>query len=134
MKNLFAALLTLISSAGFTQELNTFSNGDVADANLINDNFMTIDQRLKSIEQSSVTSASGSNSLEDWGAVGFDTVVIDCDVDSAELEKKWSEIGKKKGRVVVDIMGTCVLSQDLTNLFIFSQSLVDMDSSHSKSM
>ena len=42
MKKLFASLLMILSSLVSAQELHTFSNGEVADAEKINENFQYV--------------------------------------------------------------------------------------------
>ncbi len=50
MKRLLLTLPLLFPTALSSQELHTFSNGEVADAEKINENFVDVDQRLRAIE------------------------------------------------------------------------------------
>ena len=50
MKRLLLTLPLLCPTALSSQELHTFSNGEVADAEKINENFVDVDQRLRAIE------------------------------------------------------------------------------------
>ena len=105
------------------QELNSFSNGEVADAEKINSNFQVLDQRLDGVEEALAAPIFNDNSLLDWGALGFETVNIDCDSDPTDFEKKWRLIGEKRGRVTVNVSGTCVLTEE-SYFFIFSQHVI----------
>ena len=51
MKKLIAMLLLVSSPLAFTQELHTFSNGEVADAEKINENFSALLARIDQLEQ-----------------------------------------------------------------------------------
>ena len=50
MRCFILPLLLIIPTFAFTQELHTFSNGEVADAEKINENFADVDRRLGAIE------------------------------------------------------------------------------------
>ena len=115
-------LWALIAPIVSAQDLHTFSNGEVADADKVNSNFQALDQRLEAVEES-IAPRFGENSLEDWGAVGFDTIDIDCASDPTDFEKKWGLIGEKRGRVTVNVSGTCVLTEE-SYFFIFSQHVI----------
>lgn len=123
MFRLVHPLLLLLSTSAPAQELHTFSNGELADADKVNSNFQNLDQRLEAVEKSSAPLFFGDNSLEDWGAVGFETIDIDCGSDPQDFEKKWGLIGEKRDRVTVNISGTCVLSEE-SYFFIFSQHVI----------
>lgn len=123
MKRLLVLILLAFPVLTSAQDLHTFSNGEVADADEVNTNFQTLEQRIEAVEQKQESPFFGRNSLEDWGAVGFETIDVDCVSDSADFEKKWGLIGKKRGRVAVNVSGTCVLSEE-SYFFIFSQHVI----------
>ena len=50
MKQFILFLVMTFSTAIVAQELHTFSNGEVADADAVNGNFQNLDERLTSIE------------------------------------------------------------------------------------
>ena len=122
MRSLQLLLMLIFPALGSAQDLHTFSNGEVADADKVNSNFQALDQRLEAVEERAAPRF-GENSLEDWGAVGFETIDIDCGSDPSDFEKKWGLIGEKRGRVTVNVSGTCVLTEE-SYFFIFSQHVI----------
>ena len=60
MNQIFLALI-FIATPTFAQELNEFSNGSVADADAINENFQNLNGRIQTIEEAEVGAAALQN-------------------------------------------------------------------------
>ena len=104
---LLRSLLLLFLFAAPTseaQELHRFSNGEVADAEKINDNFQLLDQRIIDVVNESVTFASN----------GFRVLIADCTTDPDGLERVLTE-AKKLPQVKLILSGTCVVDNDSLN-------------------
>ena len=67
-------LLLLLPALSFAQVPNTFQNGDVADADKINENFEVLDQRLQSLEVPAARDSLGQLNMD-----------VDCSSDSGAL-------------------------------------------------
>ena len=81
-------LLPVLLSA---QELHTFENGEVADADKINENFQTLDSGLKELQSSVDTSE----------------VLVNCEDDSSALQTALNEGGRNGLARTFKVSGTC---------------------------
>ena len=117
---LLLAVIFLLPTLTLAQPLHTFENGEVADADKINENFQQLDGRLVTLERATEFQ---DNVLTSWGgAEGFDTINVDCNADSYALQEKWELIGKSRSRVAVNISGTCLIEDQF--LYVFSQHVI----------
>ena len=120
MKKLIVLFTVCFSGLAVAQQLQTFNNGELADADDINENFEYIDRHLSDLESPAEFQ---DNALTSWGgAVGFDTITVDCNTNPSALSDSWELIGKSRSRVAVNISGTCLI--DDPYLYIFSQHVI----------
>jgi hypothetical protein len=80
----------------------TFSNGEVADANDINENFQSLDGRISSLESVPIDAAA-SAAAGQWGTV---QLTVDCTVNPSALQAAWGQI-LISSPVSVQLMGDC---------------------------
>ena len=117
-----------ISPLSTAQDLVEFENGQVADANDINSNFQSLDERLANIE--ALTSQLEYSELD--GLVGgWQVITIDCTEDAGALSNE--KVLKGSDRLRIKLSGTCELDQDF---LITGQKLLldggDLDASESE--
>lgn len=88
-----------VGATGFAQGLTTLSNGEVADADDINDNFSLLNSRLQNVENM------------DFGFVGnniqaYKLVQVDCSLNPAALSQAW-EANYATSQIKFLINGRC---------------------------
>ena len=107
MKRLLLLILLIFPMAVLAQDLVEFENGQVADADDMNANFQTLDERLTNIEdQAAQIEYSELNGL----VGGWQVKTVDCSEDSAALSNE--RVLQGSDRLRVKLFGTCELSQD----------------------
>ena len=94
-------LILLFPTLSFSQDINTFENGDVADANAVNANFSFLNNKITEL-QNDLSSLSSRETLD---------INVDCDNDDAgrgSLQKAISENEMSHSRLVrIFAVGTC---------------------------
>ena len=104
MKRLLVLLLLFLPSLASAQELHTFSNGEVADAEKINENFENIDDRVSGIELLiSEPEYSETTTL----ARGWPLLEVDCEQDPYALNNE--EVVRETDRIHLRLVGECIL-------------------------
>ena len=107
MKRLLLLILLIFPMAVLAQDLVEFENGQVADADDMNANFQTLDERLTNIEdQAAQIEYSELNGL----VGGWQVITVDCSEDSTALSNERELQGSDRLRI--KLFGTCELSQD----------------------
>ena len=97
MRKLFLSLLMISSSLVSAQELHTFSNGEVADAEKINENFEQLNLRLESFESQLIS----------------EEINVDCSNNPEALSEVQDQINSGESIFRVTLKGAC-------DLYIFS--------------
>jgi len=94
-------LILLFPTLSFSQDINTFENGDVADANAVNANFSFLNNKITEL-QNDLSSLTSRETLD---------INVDCDNDDAgrgSLQKAISENEMSHSRLVrIFAVGTC---------------------------
>ena len=107
MKRLLLLILLIFPMAVLAQDLVEFENGQVADADDMNANFQTLDERLTNIEdQAAQIEYSELNGL----VGGWQVITVDCSEDSTALSNE--RVLQGSDRLRIKLFGTCELSQD----------------------
>jgi hypothetical protein len=107
MKRLLLLILLISPMAVLAQDLVEFENGQVADADDMNANFQTLDERLTNIEdQAAQIEYSELNGL----VGGWQVITVDCSEDSTALSNE--RVLQGSDRLRIKLFGTCELSQD----------------------
>ena len=109
MRLLILSLLLICSAWVSAQELNTFSNGEVADAEKINENFELLSNDVEGL-LSWQEQQLGKAFLPDYGGIGsFHAIDVDCDQDPSALDDAFYDF-IEYDRLRLNIRGTCVVA------------------------
>ena len=95
MRYFLVSLLIIFPGLAAGQEIHTFSNGDVADADMINQNF---------------------DLLKDMSGGTAISVEANCAEDSLQFSRLWIEKSSYKN-VVFHISGECEITEEVSRLF-----------------
>ena len=101
-------LSVLLSTGAAAQALHTFQNGEVADADQINENFQVLQEQLAGKSNIPQYQSNG------WASTGWEAIYVDCDANAGALEESKDAIERGKNRVQVIIKGTCVLTDSFS--------------------
>ena len=101
MKHLLIFILLVYPVLTSAQELHSFSNGEVADAEKINENFQTLDERLTNVE---ATTTQLEYSELNVLTYGWQMKTVDCSEDPSALT---NEIIKGASLLHIKLIGTC---------------------------
>ena len=105
MRHCLILLLVLLSTGAAAQTLHTFSNGEIADAEKINETHQYLLEK-----------ASGGRDIafqETYWGGGWESIFIDCDADPMALQNRWPEVSEARNRVSVTVSGTCTITTQL---------------------
>ena len=109
MRLLILPFLLVCSAWVTAQELNTFSNGEVADAEKINENFELLSNDVEGL-LSWQEQQLGKAFSPDLRAVGsFHAIDVDCDEDPGALDDAFYDF-IEYDRLRLNIQGTCVVT------------------------
>jgi len=96
-------LISLLAGPSALGEVpTTFSNGEVADANDINENFQSLDDRISPLE-SAALDAAASAAASQFGTV---QLTVDCTVNPSALQAAWGQI-LISSPISVQLIGDC---------------------------
>lgn len=108
MRKLFLMASLLVAPLVSAQELHTFSNGEVADAENINENFFELEDRIKSLTSDEIRS-------ELFPASGWHYLVVDCTTSAGALADAWVT-AKRYERVHLRVSGSCDIADQILRL------------------
>ena len=103
MTRLLISMLLVFSVPLAAQELHMFSNGEVADADKINENFEVLSQQVATLYDPVEAR------YNQWQQVEID---VDCNADSFAFEKAYKE-SLNKNRLVFRLNGQCLFNDSL---------------------
>ena len=112
MKKLFASFLLISSTLASAQELHTFSNGEVADAEKINENFRILEEEF-GLLSSAIPSGIGAVFDEE----GYAVVSVDC-TSNTDAFADAAEENRRVSKVHFKVSGSCAGYINLTNQVI----------------
>ena len=92
------AFLLLLPALSFAQVPHAFNNGEVADADKINENFESINERIN---------AFGPAPTEIYAGTYFHEILVDCEANPEALQTELGDWVALVDRLKVNIKGAC---------------------------
>lgn len=109
MRLICLSLVLACSVLANAQELNTFSNGEVADADKINENFQLLSDDVEDLLSWQEQQLGKAFSPDDRALIQFHAVDVDCDEDPGALDDAMQFDFIEFDRLRLNIRGNCLI-------------------------